>query len=165
MFDVIESRNISDPELIAYKEKNREMYKPERIVFLDGVIQSTRNNMEAYHEALVHPAMFTHSDPKRVAIIGGGEVTTLKEVLKHNTLEKVTMIEIDEEMVHSSRVHLPEWSDCSDIIGSEEWCGDDSRAEIFYEDALAWFLDRFSEEGKLFDEGNTKFDLIVMDAL
>jgi spermidine synthase len=49
-----------------------------------------------YHEALVHPALFSHSNPKRVAIIGGGEGATLREVLKHNTVSEAIMIEIDE---------------------------------------------------------------------
>ena len=43
--------------------------------------------------------MFAHRNPKRVAIIGGGEGATLREVLKHKTVEKVVMIEIDKVMV------------------------------------------------------------------
>eukprot|EP00957_Ditylum_brightwellii_P099091 7547158-Ditylum_brightwellii.AAC.1 len=61
-----------------------------------------------------------HADPKNVAIIGGGEGATLREVLKHDTVEKCTMVEIDELMVTTSRKYLKEWSDCSDIVGSEE---------------------------------------------
>jgi spermidine synthase len=49
-----------------------------------------------YHEALVHPAMFAHPNPKKVAMVGGGEGAMLHEVLKHTTVEKPTMIEIDE---------------------------------------------------------------------
>ena len=167
MFDVQESteqyaRLMKDP---TYKEKYPKLFRPDRILYLDGVIQSTLHNIEAYHEALVHPAMFTHKDPKRVAIIGGGEGTTLKEVLKHNTLEKVQMVEIDKEMVMSSRTHLPEWSDCSDIIGSEDWCVEDKRVEMYYEDAMAWFINRYSKGGTMYHENHPKLDLIIMDAL
>lgn len=165
VFDTIFQIQNQSNAFRAYMKENPQFYKPERTVFLDGVIQSTNFNKEAYHEALVHPAMFAHSNPKRVAIIGGGEGATLKEVLKHNTLEKVQMIEIDEQMVYSSKEYIPEWSDCSDIVGSEDWCGDDPRAELYYEDALAWFIDRFSEDGKFSDEEHEKFDLIIMDAL
>jgi spermidine synthase len=157
-----ESLLVKDP---LYKSSNSHLYEPERIVYLDGVIQSTRKNLEAYHEGLVHPAMFANKNPKNVAIIGGGEGATLKEVLKHNTLQKVKMIEIDEQMVYASREYLPEWSDCSDIIGSEKWCGDDKRAEMYYEDALGWFIDRYSETGKFYNENHTKLDVIIMDAL
>lgn len=167
VFDVQSSTQL-DPQLIknpSYRETHPKLFEPERILYLDGIIQSTLKNIEAYHEALVHPAMFTHKNPKRVAIIGGGEGTTLKEVLKHNTLEKVQMVEIDKEMVMTSKDHLPEWSDCSDIIGSAKWCGDDKRAEMHYEDALGWFIDRYSESGKLYHENHPKLDVIIMDAL
>jgi spermidine synthase len=49
-----------------------------------------------YHEALVHLAMFAHPNPKKVAMVRSGEGATLREVLKHTTVEKPTMIEIDE---------------------------------------------------------------------
>jgi spermidine synthase len=108
--------------------------------------------------------MFTHRNPKRVAIIGGGEGATLREVLKHNTVEKVVMIEIDEMMVKASREFLPDWNDCSDQVGSRPNCFDDPRAEVFFEDAFKWFIDRFSDDGQF--QGTEKpFDVIIMDAL
>jgi spermidine synthase len=128
---------------------------------LDGVLQSSLFHEAAYHEALVHPALFSHSNPKRVAIIGGGEGATLREALKHNTVEEVVMIDIDEKMVNVSRQHLPEWSDCSDMVGSASWCGDDPRAKIYYEDALTWFKTRYSDGGK----SDALMDVIIMDAL
>ena len=146
----------------SYESQNPELFSPERQVFLDGVLQSTSKGNEAYHESLVQPAMFAHRNPKRVVIVGGGECATLREVLKHNTVEKVTMVEIDEEMVHVSKENLPSWSDCSDLEGSTEWCADDPRAEMRYEDALKWFLDRYFEKDSITEE---KVDLMIMDAL
>lgn len=151
----------------SYESRNPELFLPDRHIFLDGVHQSARHGNEAYHEALVHPAMFAHPNPKRAGIIGGGECATLREILKHNTIENVKMIEIDEGMVNVSREFLPDWSDCSDIIGSVDgWCGDDSRAEMYYEDALAWFIDRFADDKIASpDFKEDKMDVIVMDAL
>jgi len=144
----------------------RKYYPPTRAVFLDGVQQSSEHGNEAYHEALVHPAMFSHPDPKRVAIIGGGECATLREVLKHKTLEHVKMIEIDEEMVQVSREYLPSWNTCSDLEGSAEWCGDDERADVLYGDALAWFIDNFGElDAETGTYKEEKFDILIMDAL
>jgi spermidine synthase len=128
---------------------------------LDGVLQSSLFHEAAYHEALVHPALFSHSNPKRVAIVGGGEGATLRETLKHNTVEEAVMIDIDEKMVNVSRQHIPEWSDCSDIVGSASWCGDDPRAKIYYEDALNWFKTRYSDGGN----SDMLLDVIIMDAL
>ncbi len=115
----------------------------------------------AYHEALVHPAMFAHEAPKRVAIIGGGEGATLREVLKHNTVEEAIMIEIDEKMVNVSRQYIPEWSDCSDLEGSANWCVDDPRSTMYYEDALAWFMNRYSNGNSTAEP----IDVIIVDAL
>lgn len=111
--------------------------------------------------------MLAHPNPKRVGIIGGGEGATLREVLKHNTLEKVKMIEIDEAMVYFCKEHLPDWNSCADLEGSAEWCGDDARAEMYYEDGLAWFNNRFSEDGKIDSEEfrEEPFDILIMDAL
>lgn len=154
----------------SYQATHPELYRPDRTVFLDGIHQSSRYGLEPYHEALVHPAMFTHPKPKMVAIIGGGECATLHEVLKHDTIEKVKMIEIDEEMVNVSHTYLQDWSDCSDLKGSANWCGDDSRVELYYEDALSWFINRFGDndvdnvisDKKLVEE---PFDVLIMDAL
>jgi len=143
---------------------------PERTLFLDGVTQSKLNKDEVYHEALVHPAMMTHPNPKRVAIVGGGEGATLREVLKHGTVEHVAMIEIDGELVEICREYLPSMSDCSDIDGSTQSCFDDSRVELIIEDATDWFIDNFGpddedKEEEKEDEDVEKFDVIIMDAL
>ena len=147
----------------TYETRNPLLFSPNRIVFLDEVMQSQRFGNEAYHETLVHPAMFLHPDPKRVAIIGGGEGATLREVLKHNTVDKVKMIEIDDMMVQVSRDFLPDWNNCTDLVGSAEWCGDDGRADINYFDAFGWFNDRFvtGVEEKIEEQ----FDVLIMDAL
>jgi len=145
---------------MSYESQHPELFQPDRIIYIDDIMQSRRYGEAAYHEALVHPAMFTHSHPNRVAIIGGGEGATLREVLKHKTVKKVRMIEIDEVMVNVSRTYLPEWSDCSSIVGSTLSCFDDPRAELLYTDAFAWFIDNFANEGV--DETD-KFDVIIMD--
>ena len=69
----------------SYESQHPEFFSPDRIVYLDGQIQSSRLGERAYHEALVHPAMITHPNPKRVAIIGGGEGATLREVSDRST--------------------------------------------------------------------------------
>eukprot|EP00531_Pseudo-nitzschia_arenysensis_P006766 CAMPEP_0116154554 /NCGR_PEP_ID=MMETSP0329-20121206/21842_1 /TAXON_ID=697910 /ORGANISM="Pseudo-nitzschia arenysensis, Strain B593" /LENGTH=843 /DNA_ID=CAMNT_0003651541 /DNA_START=63 /DNA_END=2591 /DNA_ORIENTATION=- len=148
----------------SYESQNPELFAPDRIVFLDGVLQSCKTGDAAYHEALVHPAMFAHENPKRVAIVGGGEGATLREVLKHKTVEKVIMIDIDEQMVELSKKALPYWSDCSNLEGSTKSCFDDPRVETYFLDAFKWFIDRYgNEKTGEFDE--LPFDVIIMDAL
>lgn len=105
----------------------------------------------SHHEALVHPSMFSHPNPKRVAIVEGGEGATLQEVLKHKTVEEVLMVGIDE--------HIPEWYDCSDIEGCDaDACLDDSRAYFVNSDALSWFVGNFHED----ESKEDRFDVIIM---
>jgi len=98
-----------------------------------------------------------------VAIVGGGEGATLREVLKHRTVREAVMVEIDEELVGLCREHLPEWNDCSDVAGSAAAnCFDDDRATLRYMDAFKWFLDSFGDDDDIREE---RFDVIIMDAL
>eukprot|EP00560_Eucampia_antarctica_P001782 CAMPEP_0197840080 /NCGR_PEP_ID=MMETSP1437-20131217/45396_1 /TAXON_ID=49252 ORGANISM="Eucampia antarctica, Strain CCMP1452" /NCGR_SAMPLE_ID=MMETSP1437 /ASSEMBLY_ACC=CAM_ASM_001096 /LENGTH=964 /DNA_ID=CAMNT_0043449631 /DNA_START=77 /DNA_END=2972 /DNA_ORIENTATION=- len=171
-------------EIETYESLHPQHYAPGRTVFLEGVLQSTHFGDEAYHEAMVQPAMFAHDNPQRVAIIGGGEGATLREVLKHNSVTHVKMIEIDELMVKTSIEYLPSWSDCSDILGCAQNCFDDERAEILFEDAFAWFLENgldyldktvHDDSGEDSDDNDSSqdepetakelFDVIIMDAL
>lgn len=140
-----------DPRLLT-----SELTSPSRIFFLDGTAQSVSDFEKEFHEALVHPAMFAHDGPRRVAIIGGGEGATLREVLKHNTVEHVKMIEIDEMVVQVAKEYLPTFNNCSSFVGLPESCFDDPRADILYADAMKYFI----EEGK--DES---FDIVVIDGL
>jgi S-adenosylmethionine/arginine decarboxylase-like enzyme len=135
----------------------------DRFIYMDGVLQSKRNGEAAHHEALVHPAMFAHEMPKRVAIIGGGEGATLREVLKHKLVENVVMIEIDEIMVKVLRQYLPEWSDCSDLRSIESNCFDDPRVEVVYADAIQWFINAFGINSE--PRHSEPFDVIIMDSL
>jgi len=146
----------------SYESLHPELFAPDRIVFLDGVLQSRRSGEAAYHETLIHPSLFAHPNPKRVAIIGGGEGASLREVLKHSTVEHVMMIEIDEMMVSISREYLPSWSDCSMLVGSAPSCFNDPRVEVQYRDAFQWFTDNFPVDGSPLI---APFDVIIMDAL
>ncbi|MDJ0274724.1 MAG: polyamine aminopropyltransferase [Nitrososphaerota archaeon] len=81
-----------------------------RCLVIDGKLQSSLLDEHVYHEVLVHPAMVTHGSPRRVLVIGGGEGATAREVLRWRTVEELTMVEIDEEVVSFCRKHMPELS-------------------------------------------------------
>lgn len=78
-----------------------------RVLVLDGVVQITERDEFFYHEMLVHPVMNSHPDPRKVVVIGGGDGGTVREVLKHKTVEKVYFIEIDEEVINVSKKFFP----------------------------------------------------------
>ncbi|MCE2405552.1 MAG: fused MFS/spermidine synthase [Dehalococcoidia bacterium] len=78
-----------------------------RCLVLDGKTQSTEVDEHVYHEALVHPSLLLHGGPGSVFIGGGGEGATLREVLAHRSVERVTMVDLDAEVVDLCRRFLP----------------------------------------------------------
>ena len=115
-----------------------------KFMVIDGcTMVSTRENF-LYHEMLTHPAMFTHADPKRVAIIGGGDCGTLREVLRHPGVEKCTQIDIDEVVTKAAELHFPELCESNN----------DPRAELLFIDGIQWMKD--APAGSL--------DLIIVDS-
>ena len=77
------------------------------VMVLDGVVQITERDEFFYHEMLVHVVLNSHPDPKNVVVIGGGDGGTVREVLKHTSVEKVFFIEIDEDVINVSKKFFP----------------------------------------------------------
>jgi spermidine synthase len=100
-----------------------------RALLLDDSIQAAEADEYIYHETLVHPAMLSLDAPAHVAILGGGEGATLREVLRHRTVERVTMVDIDREVVEFCKKYLPSFS-----RGAFE----DRRTRLVFDDARNW---------------------------
>jgi len=77
---------------------------------LDGIAQSAEQDEFIYHESLVHPAMLIHPNPRSVCIVGGAEGATIREVAKYQDVNRIVMVDIDEELVNVCRQHLSSWS-------------------------------------------------------
>ena len=76
-----------------------------RVFCLNNVIQLTEQDEFIYHEMLTHPNLFSHSNPKNILIIGGGDGGVLREVLKHK-VSQVDLVEIDKEIIEISKKYL-----------------------------------------------------------
>lgn len=81
-----------------------------RVLTLDGVVQTTEGDEFIYHEMLTHVPVTAHGSARHVLIIGGGDGGMAREVLKHQGVERVTMVEIDAGVVDMSKKHLPSLS-------------------------------------------------------
>ena len=112
-------------------------------LILDGKTQSTEMDEFIYHEVLVHPALTSHDNPKKVFIAGGGEGATAREVLKHNTVQSVVMVDIDEQVVKACQKFLP-----SHHKGSFE----DPRMNLIFGDAAEYL-----------EQSGESFDVIIID--
>lgn len=104
---------------------------------------STRDNF-FYHEMMSHPALFSHPHPKRVVVIGGGDCGTLREVLKHQSVEHVLQVEIDERVTRLAEKYFPELCESNQ----------DPRAELYFGDGIEWV--RNAKPGSV--------DLIIVDS-
>ena len=77
------------------------------VLVLDNVVQCTERDEFSYQEMIAHLAMFSHPNPKRVLVIGGGDGGVLREVVKHDCVEEAILCDIDEAVVRLSKQYLP----------------------------------------------------------
>jgi spermidine synthase len=102
-----------------------------KLMMIDGCTMVSSYDNFLYHEMMSHPVLYSHPSPRRVAIIGGGDCGTLHEVLKHPEVDKVTQIDIDEQVTRAAKLHFPE------LCESNE----DPRAELLFIDGIQWMKD------------------------
>ncbi len=115
-----------------------------KILVLDNVVQTTLGDEFVYHEMLAHVPLFSHPSPKAVLIIGGGDGGLLEEALKHPSIEKVTMVELDGGVVDLAKEHFQELN---------QGAFEDKRTNLIIGDGA-----------KFVAETNEKFDVILVDS-
>jgi spermidine synthase len=114
-----------------------------RCLILDNEVQSAERDEFIYHEALIHPALTLHPNPRRVVIIGGGEGASLREVLRHKSVKKAVMIDIDREVVECSKKYLHTF---------HNGAFSDPRSEVLFQDGR-----------KYLEENKEPFDVVAID--
>ena len=113
-----------------------------KMLFLDGILQSTTKDEVIYHNALVHPLMDTLQCKDTILILGGGEGATAREVLRWSKVKNVTMIDYDKELVEFIKYHGPEWS-----MGAFH----DRRLSLMFHDAWAFIKTGIEYNGVIID--------------
>lgn len=114
-----------------------------RMLILDGIVQTTVKDEFVYHEMITHIPLNTHPCPKKVLVVGGGDGGVIREILRHESVSKIVLCEIDEEVVIQCKKYLPEIS-----------CGlSDKRCEIFIGDGI-----------KYVKEHKNEFDVVIVDS-
>jgi spermidine synthase len=84
-----------------------ESYAYGKALLIDNMVMATEKDEFVYHEMIAHVPTFIHGNPKRILVIGGGDGGTIRELFKHEGVEHITMVEIDEKVVEASTLHLP----------------------------------------------------------
>ncbi len=100
---VLEERKTQFQELLLFEHP-----RVGKILALDGIVQLTDVDTYVYHEVLTHPAMVAHPNPRSVAVVGGGDAFIVAEALKHDSVERVVLLELDEDVINVARKHYPE---------------------------------------------------------
>jgi spermidine synthase len=124
-----------------------EIYETEKfgtLMTLDGLVMVTDRDNFVYHEMMTHPALFTHADPKRVLVIGGGDCGSLREVLRHPGVELVEQVELDERVTRVSEMFFHELCEAND----------DPRAKLHFVDGIQWVK----------DAQDASYDVIIVDS-
>lgn len=85
-----------------------ESYSHGKFLAINNMVMCSERDEYHYHEMITHPVMQAHGSAKNILVIGGGDGGTIREVLKYNQVEKVTMVEIDEAVIRASKLHLPQ---------------------------------------------------------
>ncbi|MGV3656292.1 MAG: polyamine aminopropyltransferase, partial [Noviherbaspirillum sp.] len=114
-----------------------------RTLRLDGSFMTSEAEEFFYHEAMAHPAAIAHPEPRSALVIGGGDGGLAEELLKHPSLESLTLAELDGQVVEAARAWLQ---------NIHRGALDDPRVKVRIEDGAA-FLARTSE----------RFDLVLLD--
>ena len=114
------------------------------VLILDGIFQLTTRDEFIYHEMMAHVPLMSIERPKNVLIIGGGDGGILREVLKHPSVKKATLVEIDQAVIDTSIKYFPK-------IGAKAF--KDPRANIVITDGLKYVA-----------ECTERFDAVISDS-
>jgi spermidine synthase len=113
-----------------------------KMLVLYGSIMVAENDLYSYNEMITHVPLFTHPNPDKVLIIGGGDGGALTNVMKHPEVKKAVMCEIDKKVVEVSKKHFPKLAK-----GFA-----DKRAKVLYRDGQDYIK-----------KTKEKFDIIILD--
>ena len=100
-------------------------------LFLNGNLQFSSTDEYRYHEALVHPAMMLANAPRRVLVLGGGDGLALREILKHPSVESITLVDLDPDMTRLSQRFPP-------LAELNQHSFDNPRVRVVNADAMIW---------------------------
>ena len=149
----------SDETAISFRHTGRQLYKEQspyqlveiydtyawgKTLTLDRMVMTTEKDEFIYHEMITHPAMFSHPNPRRALVIGGGDGGAVRELLRHEGVEEVVMVEIDEKVVEASRLHLPAIAEAFDH----------PRLKVLIDDGIAYVA----------AAEDASFDLVIVDS-
>lgn len=85
-------------ETTAYQRIVLTRWKDDLRLFLNHNLQFSSRDEYRYHEALVHPGLQAAAGARRALVLGGGDGLAVREILKHPSVESITLVDLDPRM-------------------------------------------------------------------
>ncbi|MBP3952753.1 spermidine synthase [Bacillus suaedae] len=128
-----------------------------KMLVLDGMVMTTEKDEFVYHEMVAHVPLFTHPNPKRVLVVGGGDGGVIREILKHPSVEKAVLVEIDGKVIEYSKKYLPTIASALDDARVDVQVGDGfmhiAKSENEYDVIMVDSTEPVGPAVKLFEKG------------
>ncbi|ELK48073.1 UNVERIFIED_CONTAM: polyamine aminopropyltransferase [Halobacillus marinus] len=135
---VFEQKSYADPIVYTEETKYQKIIltkEPGDVrLFLNGQLQFAESDEFRYHEALVHIPMALADQTRSVLILGGGDGLAVREVLKHEDVEQITLVDLDPAMTDLANTN-------HELLRLNEGSLKDSRVQVIHEDAFQYLRD------------------------
>lgn len=115
-----------------------------KMLLNDGLVMVSERDEFIYHDMITHVPLLIHPAPKNVLVIGGGDGGTAREVLRHNSVENCTMVEIDKLVCEACIEHIPQ---TAEVLKGHK------KLNLIIGDGV-----------KFVQETKEKFDIIIVDS-
>ena len=115
-----------------------------KVLVLDGNVMLTERDEFIYDEMITHVPMAVHPNIKDILVIGAGDGGVVRELTRYDSVKRIDLVELDEQVVEACRTYLP-----------DNACKlNDERVRIYFDNAL-----RFIRSKK------DTYDLIIVDSM
>ncbi|MEL6135693.1 MAG: hypothetical protein AAFR59_20225, partial [Bacteroidota bacterium] len=98
-----------DPILLSrqtpYQQITLTQWNQDTRLFINGNLQFSSKDEYRYHEPLIHVPMSLTLHPEHILVLGGGDGLAVKEIFKYKDVQKITLVDLDQEMTHLGKNH------------------------------------------------------------
>ena len=114
-----------------------------RVLTLDGNVMLTERDEFIYDEMITHVPMAVHPNVQDVLVIGAGDGGVVRELARYESIRRIDLVEMDEQVLDACRRYLP----------GNACRLDDDRVHIYFDNALRFIRRKHAQ-----------YDLIIVDS-
>ncbi len=114
-----------------------------KVLTLDGNVMLTERDEFIYDEMITHVPMAVHPNVRDVLVIGAGDGGVVRELARYESIRRIDLVEMDEQVLDACRRYLP----------GNACRLDDDRVHIYFDNALRFIRRKHAQ-----------YDLIIVDS-